>query len=524
MRNKTRSNKKDTCAERFADADNLLNDFADELKTICTTWKELTLQQLLIVFPDINSVESDMIIHKEHLQPDVIPVLSVIFIFWRNRKYIQEIFFGLNELVKRFSHRLNLDIKKTFTDLIEINEQTITSVCYDRYQHYVETVKNIYSVNMLNLCVEFHRSKELVRFLDELSITDADNLLEAVNDWDETLISTKSVIDFVKLKTFFTRAYTSIEQLSSYKTELVFQDIAKCFDDIFKDNDFKNVIGLFQTCSESFAGIKHLYLELTNKEQSKRKCIIDIMSHSLLNFVKNLHAEHLFDVQLKSKNLTFNDLSELRDRARLIAHSKTQSNNADHNQETKLLESFIELVDVIENVLKILSSLYVAGFPNVNEIINSRMVTCNEGNYDELSHLHRTLNEKLKFWERTLCQMYEVYPELTYFSYEQFQTVEDFIYNVEIDKKHPGYHLLKYIGFEPALIQHNTLPHRSVDERERLENLGKALRTQRSVSDDFGENENVDIIHTVSTYHNLIYDSLVRIKNVFFVHSNLSVK
>ncbi|CAF2792787.1 unnamed protein product [Rotaria sp. Silwood2] len=492
-----RVNIKNSCAETLANANNLFDGFIVELDKLCIRWKELPIEQLLIVFPDVGSVESDMLILKEFLHADVVPHLRFIFTFWKNRKYLHDVCFGFNKLFERCHISSNTDFEKRFADLTEINNQTISSECYNKYQHYVETIENIYSRNILNLCAKYNVSKELIKFLEELTTTDADNLLEAVNDWDETLISTKSVIDFVKLKTFFTRAYASIEELRSHKAELLFQDVAKCFDDIFKDDDFKNVIGLFETCSQSVAGIKHLYLELTNKEQSKRRYIIDIMSHSLLHFVKNLGSERLFDVQIKSKNLTFDDLSELRDRARLIQYSNAHKKNQDHNLEIQKLESFVELVGVIEGVLKNLSSLYIAGFPTVTEIINNQGCTCNEGNYDDLRHLYATLEEKLSLWERQLCQMYEIYPELTYFSYEQFQTVESFIYNVKFDEKHPGYHLLKYIGFEPALLQQVELPTKSADENKRLENLGKILTTQRSVSDDLEEMKEDSIVHTI---------------------------
>ncbi|CAF3429598.1 unnamed protein product, partial [Rotaria sp. Silwood2] len=201
----------------------------------------------------------------------------------------------------------------------------------------------------------------------------------------------------------------------------------------------------------------------------------------------NPSSERLFDVQIKSKNLTFDDLSELRDRARLIGYSNTHNKNQDHYLEIQKLESFVELVGVIEGILKNLSSLYTAGFPTVTDIIYNQDVTCNEGNYDNLRQLYKTLEEKLELWEQQLCVMYQIYPELTYFSYEQFQMVESFIYNVKIEEKHPGYHLLKYIGFEPDLLQQINLPPKSKDENERLENLGKILKTQRSISDDLEE-------------------------------------
>jgi hypothetical protein len=412
---------------------------------------------------------------------------------------------GFDLFLERYHISLNTNLKTIFADLVQICKQTISGVCYDKYQHYKELVENVYSANILDLCKEFYISKDLIKFLDELSTTDADNLLEAVNDWDETLISTKSVIDFVKLKTFFMRASASIERIRLPETELLFQDVTRCFDEIFNDNDFKNIIGLFPTCAQSVAAIKHLYLELTNKEQSKRRCIMDIMSHSVLCFVKNSHSERIFDVEIRSKNLTFDDLSELRDRARLIEYSNKHKNDQDHNVEIQQLESFVELVGVIETILENLSSLYIAGFPTVIDIIKKEIITCNQSQYDDLRRLHTDLKEKLELWENNLCQMYEIYPELTHFSCEQFQTVESFIYNMKADEQHPGYHLLKYIGFEPALLQRARLPQKGENENDRLENVGQILRTQRSVIDELEVIEETIKTHTVSIKCHLLF-------------------
>ncbi|CAF3341346.1 unnamed protein product [Rotaria socialis] len=510
VRSRREINTKTTCEETLANANSLFDQFVVELDRLCTKWKELPMEQLLNIFPGAGFIESDTTILKEFLQADVIPDLRLIFTFWTNRKHLHDLAFGFEDLLERFQISTKTGYKKTFNDLIKINEKSIAGDCYDNYRHYLETIENVYSTDILSLCAALHVSKELMQFLGDLTVNDADNLLEAVNDWDETLISTKSVIDFVKLKTFFINTDVSIEELRSHQTELVFEDVAKCFDVIFKDDEFKNVIELFETCSQSVAGIKHLYLELTNKEQSKRRCIMDILSHSSLLFVKNLSTERLFDVKIKSKNLTFDDLSELRDRARLIGYSNVHNKNEDHNREIEKLESFVELVGVIEDVIKNLSALYIAGFPTVTDIIDYQVVTCSAGDYQDLHCLYKNLEEKLKSWEQLLCQMYEIYPELTYFSYEQFQTVESFLYNAKIEENHPGYHLLKYIGFEPVLLQQFTLPEKPDGENERLENLGKILTTQRSRSDDHADFEQGYTGHTASilffVYYMVPYD------------------
>lgn len=497
------------CSTTLINANKIFESFANELKTLCNNWHEMFIHDLLIIFHDIGTVDLDMDILSAYLQPEVIPDLRVVFTFFKNQQHLRDISFGFNELVQRFKLSSDPNLQKVLSDLTKIVSETRIKTCYDEYQNYIENIEKKYSVDMLNLCAAFNLSNDLIQFLDDLTTTDADNLLEAVNDWDETMISTKSVIDFVKLKTFFTRIQTSIEQIRLNKnSEILFHDVANHFDDIFNDDDFKNINELFPTCLLALTGIKQLYLELTNKEQSKRKCIIDIMSNSILNFTKNLQSERLFDVEIKSKNLSFGDLSELRDRARLIEYSNTHKNNSEQNFEMNKLDSFVDLVSVIEDVLKNLSSLYTAGFPKVNEIIDKEIITCNNGNYDSLRYLYKNLEDRLDQWEHQLCRMYQVYPELTYFSYEQFQTIENFIYDLETNTEHPGYHLLKYIGFEPALIKNIELTPRSDNENQCLANLGEILKTQRSKSDDLEDIQEDNVMHIVSIYWYSFYRRL----------------
>ena len=52
-------------------------------------------------------------------------------------------------------------------------------------------------------------------------------------------------------------------------------------------------------------------------------------------------------------------------------------------------------------------------------------------------------------WEKTLCEKYLIYPELTYFSCEQFDMIEKFIYNQSVcDEEEYGYHLLEVYWFK----------------------------------------------------------------------------
>ncbi|CAF5228023.1 unnamed protein product, partial [Rotaria magnacalcarata] len=141
-----------------------------------------------------------------------------------------------------------------------------------------------------------------------------DNLLEAVNDWDETLISTKTVLDLVLIKTFLDRVYTKIDLLR--KKQPIPDEIHRvilCFEEVQKDDEFKSIIQYFESCSKLLSSIKRVYMDLTNKERSKRRRIFDIVQKVCFGFVRlpvNTHGriEYRFDVFIKEQAMYYADL------------------------------------------------------------------------------------------------------------------------------------------------------------------------------------------------------------------------
>ena len=230
----------------------------------------------------------------------------------------------------------------------------------------------------------------------------------------------------------------------------------------------------------------------TNKEQSKRRRILDIMKNSHFCFcVHRLKetvngGEYQFDVQIMNSNwepIFFDDLSELRDRTRLIQYasnnnSRLQNYTDDYIQQ---LRSFVSFVETIEVVLEYLASLNTAGYPVVKRYpMSKRTFTCNEGNYDELDKFKSSLEVQLVDWEKQLCIMYENCIDLTYFSYQQVLLVDNSLYNqTATAADDPAYHLFKFIGIDSQNIRAELLPIRSEEPNDRLQNMAQILNTQR---------------------------------------------
>ncbi|CAF1518582.1 unnamed protein product, partial [Rotaria magnacalcarata] len=189
----------------------------------------------------------------------------------------------------------------------------------------------------------------------------------------------------------------------------------------------------------------------------------------------------------KQQKIKWTDLSELRDRARLLEYSsnvnKRNLAEADSEREKERLSNFIQFASIVESTIEILTSLYIAGHPSVSDFLANQISTSeflvgqtkfssNDGLYGELRKYNQELTNLFSDWENKLCTMYETHINLTYFSGNQLWQIEDYIYRWS-SFSHPGYHLLKFIGTDPKSIKKPNMKQPSPEDR--LENLGHLL-------------------------------------------------
>ena len=468
-----------TCIEILTRTTKILDLFRRELQTVCVQWNTIPILQLLNLFPDLQSAETDIHILKASMEATAVSYLLVILNFWKQRPYLQHVCHGIKHLLNYLKVSLDENpsvIIESLDDLLTINEQTLGQPCYDRYQQYITTCTDKYSSRILTLWSHYYVSRDVIDFLHKISATEMDNLLEAVNDWDDTLISIKTVMDFATLKTFLDQVYATVRER---EVALTVDHIAACFEKISQVPEFQHIVCLFSTCSTSLLAIQRLYLELTNKEQSKRQRIMDIMHRSSITFEQNPAKKYEFNVRLHPQNVTYADLSELRDRARLIEYSNGNKFKREVKLHIEQLHQFISFVTVIEAILKTLSSLFIAGHPSITSYNQTEILTCIDGQFNDLQQLCTDLNQNLDGWERELCRVYEEYPEVTHFFCEQFHAIEHALYNN--DDTSDGFHLIEYIDFQPEQLRKRLTKPRRIPTHpiEHLENLGCIFTTQR---------------------------------------------
>ena len=400
-------------------------------------------------------------------------------------------------------------------NILNINEETSGKNCIAAYQDYCNHYSGKYHSLTLELIAQWSKSKDLLTFLYELKPTDINDLLEIVNDWDETSTNTESVFNLVLLKKFFDKLDTKIEAARKEKP-LDVDIVVSCFEETLKNIEYKDIISSIESCLKNLSNIKRIRTETGNKEQSKRKRILDIMETSDFSFnITHLGekygrtSDYQFDINVINKQwqepISFDDLSDLRDRARLTQYGTTNNNSPqnwtdDHSHQ---FQFFISLVDTIEMILQSFTSLYEAGYPVIKQyLILSEIFTCEKGNYQKLDEFNSNLQTKLIDWEKQLCDMYKQCINLTYFSHQQLTMADDALRQKTIAlSTDPTYHLLKFIGINPQSIDTKVLLNESTEPSDLLETVVSIIKTDRDLSpylteEDERKNKKVLVVET----------------------------
>ena len=478
-----------TCHGLLSETTNILDQFMSRLRALYTNTKQPLLPQLEQLFPEKNFIDHELKIFQTLLDKNIFLYLEKLLEYWKNDELINHICKGCIALSEHYKISLG-DHQPILENVLNIARQTSIETCSERYQAYCTNYSRDYSESTLKLIAHWSLSEELLKFLFSLQASDVDDLLEVVNEYDETLINTQTVLDFVLLKRFLNQLDIMVETISKNKS-LELNDAVTCFQKSYSESEFKNILNNFETCSKCLSSLKYIFMASNQKEQSARNRILTIMKNSKFCFCVHqlkgtVHgSQYQFDVHIVGNNwkpVSFHDLSELRDRARLIQYgsnkARRRANHVDDNLQQ--LRSFVSLTETLETILELFTSLHTAGFPLMQEDpVWQRKFSCTNSNYSELDKFKSDLETQLVDWEKQLCIVYKKCIYLTYFSYQQIWMVENFLYGKKFTTSNDaGYHLLKFIGIEPQNIRSEFLPERSKIPKERLQNMAQILNIQ----------------------------------------------
>ena len=493
----------------------MVDEIIHQIQNLCSYQQQALLPPLREFFPQKQNVDHQFSVLKPFLDNNAALYLQTILEYWKNSEVVNEICRGCQLMFSHYKVSSPADQLSVLQNVLNINDVTSGQICICFYRDYQNYYLSKYQPLTLEFIAQWSKFKDLLTFLYSLKPADIDDLLEIVNDWDETPINTEIIFSLVLLRKFFEKVDAKIEDVRKDKS-LDVDSVIAYFEDILKNAEYKDITSSIQSCQNNLSNIQRIRTETGNKEQSKRKRTLDIMEKS--NFSFNIFQpgeelghtnEYQFDVSVNNNQwqpISFDDLADLRDRARLTQYSSSNKNNDqqfsndDHNL---VFQSFVSLVDTIEMILQKLTSLYEAGYPVIQQYINAPQIfTCHAGDYNILDEFNSTLQMKLIDWETQLCTMYKQYINLTYFSHQQLTMVDDAVRQRTITKPtDPMYHLMKFIEIDPQSIDTDCLPQQSSEPSDLLQTVASIVKTNRellpsSMKEDDARNKKVLVIKT----------------------------
>jgi hypothetical protein len=487
---------KRTCLQILKQTMDLFEQFCRKISHVCALRRQASIKQILDFFPDIREAENDLRLLKALLDSAAETDLLSVFSFWRNRERIHHTCKGLIRLSSQFSATLNQTFYK---QLCDVNGKTSVQECIQLYQQYQNQLEATFPDKVLTFISHYSLSIDLFQFLHSLTDDDISSLKEASNDRGETLMDAKTIFDFANIKSFIDRTYDAIktEQRTSQVTQIEIDCVIMCFEKSWPQEQAVDLLKCLESSSLSLTSIKYIYLTLTDKEQSKRRRISDILQESSVVFVRIEHHGVSFDVNVRlpkeeknvnkmkrEQKISIGELSELRDRARLIEYSSRVNyeagNAGDEELEKEKLHNFIQFVGIIESIMESITGLYRAGYFLVPDFLEGKkLFSCVQGDYEDLKQQSNTLETIFKEWQVQLRQMYEGCPALTHLSGEEFLEVDDYIHT-RSSPMHPGYHLLRYMNIDITSNKHQEQQHGVLEEKSR--NLANILSIHKRAS------------------------------------------
>ena len=513
--NSTQHESQPSCLDILKQVANLVDDITTQLKHLHTNQNQPLIPLLTKYFPQRKYIADQFNALKPLLEKEATEYLEILIDYFQKREAINDVCRGCQVIFSE--HNITSPDKKlsVLKDILDIDDQTSSEACITAYQSYCNYYSNKYSSTTLDFIAQRTKSSELLEFLCKLQPADIDDLQEIVNDWDETTTNTEIVFSLVLLKKILEKLDNTIEAAGN-KTSLDVDGLMRCYEDVLKNIEYKDIISTIESCQENLPNIKRIRTETTDKEQSKRKRVFSVIENSKFSFdilqlgnILDRTGEYQFNVKATNiqwqQPIFFDELNDLRDRARLTQYGSSDSNvsNDSINNHNLVFQSFICLVDTVETILLSLTSLYEAGYPVIQQYITPPQIfTCHHGDYHRLDEFNSNLQIKLSDWEKQLGNMYKQCNNLTYLSHQQFSMIDEAVRQKTITKPtDPIYHLMKFIDIDPQSINIDSSIQENSEPSALLQIIASIVKTNRdllpsSMKEDDAKNKKILVIET----------------------------
>jgi hypothetical protein len=479
----------------ISDISNLLKHFDSTL--LGSIWFNFTIEK---------SIDEEMNLLSSYFKPNYVlqEKLRDLLHYLKLRNYLKDIcnaVISLRNSVGFRDDRMTALCNHYLNQVSDDNIHKISS--YDFVSNSSSIYKTIKSIirdeeefqEIGSLLRELSISQELIEYLNRLNEDQIHDLIEGVNDYDDSFVNTQTILNLSNIWKF------NIEIAQGVRD---YESLVVSIRNKLKIPEFKQLVQQLKTCNSQLNSIKDLHNELFCKEEAKKRQIFEIFRESHF-IIDSGHKEKGLDIQLRyasKPNHVINILSllELKDRASLYKNPSNTRLNEESPEDLNKISIFIELVNSVNNIIRSLNNLYDNGYPEFSRL--DREFSIQAGLFREVKEFESILHDQLKEWEDMLREAYDNYYFLTCLSGRQFWILEKYLFSTS-ETPHKAINLLNFLSKDTSQ-EHLTLQPISNSVSERLKNLGRALDNMQSKPiQDY--KFNIPIRKVVSDYREILY-------------------
>ena len=392
--------------------ENGINNIDEKILEICLkpfTGKEKDIEKEINILKNIFEINQDLNINNTIEQMILISKREYMFnaaksinSFIEQLKGIQTNFiFDIKEIIK------SLNGKRDF-NTIRSCKQIFNNLKID-----IMGGDNTY----IDIIIKLKIQPDIIPFLSKKTVQDCRNLQEISSQNENSFVSVNDILDMEKCVEFF----NNLGKLEDFKNKND-SDIIN----LFKENVDKNkdILLYFEKFVDNYGQIKTLESSL-DKSQVLKNQIQNIINDSTFILSNRKNDSFKFIHKLENVESTLEYIISLRERAQLMKKKSSE------------YKSFIESINQMMNIHKLLNDIYINGYPKIFEVkieFSSKYINNIEENNDEIGkkyfldgvekkdniQIENKLKINLKFLRKKQIIAYKERPLIRYIYGNQF--------------------------------------------------------------------------------------------------------
>ena len=375
--------------------------------------------------------------------------LSDILISFSNKEIIQNLLNGINSFNNSFCKIANYQITNFTENLSNINQKLNSNIVSveDIKEANSFLIKLNFDISQASPLIKFYNiflgKEDSIEFIKDIKESNLEirNLNEFIDDKADTQLQISDIDNLLDVYTFF----KSIIENTDIKTDKQFHEI---FTTKFEEN---KIIGIkLQGYLNSYGEIYQLYQSYDENSEMTTQKISNILKDSTLYIKEEVKDDkNCIMYKIKYKNKKGNDIEfgageidELKNKI-LISSGTKKANilNEDKNEiisKEELTNTFIELIDDIQQLSKLLNQLNEIGYPykvNLTLIIRDKNAF-EKNNLNNLKNIMYNYKNIKNEYINKINEGYEKHPFLRLFHGRNFLEIYKKVINEDIDIFH----------------------------------------------------------------------------------------